>query len=77
MHITFFAFSNKNLVRVPRPGPISITKSCSFTQLLVIICSTTLSSIKKFWPKDLFAFIESYEDEVERYIKKIKKEITN
>ena len=27
--------------------------------------------------KDLFAFIDSYEDEVERYIKKIKKEITN
>ena len=43
-----YAFSNKNLVRLPRPGPISITKSFSFTLLPEIISSTTLSSIKKF-----------------------------
>lgn len=57
MAITFPAFSSKNSVRFPSPGPISITKSSLVISADSTILSTTESFIKKFCPKLLFAEI--------------------
>ena len=58
-HITFPACSNSLLVKVPNPGPISITKSSSQTSAPFTISLGTESSIKKFCPK-LFENLKLY-----------------
>ena len=55
--ITFLASCNKNLVSVPSPGPISITKSSLLILADFTIVSTTSPFIKKFCPRLLLAFI--------------------
>jgi len=55
MAVVFFACFASSSVRMPRPGPISITWSFEVTFAVLIIFATMALDWRKFWPSDFFA----------------------
>ena len=54
MAVTFFTILESGIVRMPRPGPISMTWSFPVSFAVLRIWLTTVLDLRKFWPRDFF-----------------------